>query len=373
MNKNIVLQRTIEVQCWRVIGQVAKAEKRLELIPVLQRASDMGVTDADDIAQHLLFEPGSRRIVAARMLQMAQACRLLEDRRGKFGLTDDGVMAIQTGRIFVPEAGAWTVWASNDPLLSGAVLRVDPWDEPNAFDEVRGKDKDDSKKRPFQTLPQWVRNTIGAVTVPAAANGVAIRIDELQPKGESVVPKASLQLEWDVAAGMLQLVGQLQGRDVRTALQVPDVALPYIWQQMLEGEQLWPQWDESCDALRAGFADINATEREAMRSDLVFDQPNIAGFGSFDKTTVPRIALRAASAQDAQAWAEWRLQQRIRDYASDARFAKWKQEAAQPFAGEFSPRLPSRPTMARDAWKKRGERPAPGVWHIVAAEDWSMV
>ena len=373
MSKNIILQRTIEVKCWRVIGQVAKAEKRMELISVLQRASDAGATDAEDIAKHLLFEAGSRRIVAARMLQMAQACSLLEERRGKFVLTDDGDMAIRTGRVFVPEEGAWTVWASNDPMLSGVVLRIDEWDEPSAFDEIWGGNKEDAKKRPFQKLPQWLTNTIGAVAVPSAAGGVAIRIDELQPKGDSVPPESALKLVWDVSAGTLQLVGRLNGRDVKTALQVPDVTAAMVWRQMLEGEQYWEQWDVACDALRVEFDTTDAAEREAMTSDLVFDQPNIAGLGSFDQTTVPRIALRAAAEDDAQAWAAWRLKQRIRDYASNVRFAQWTQEAAQPFADEFNLILPNRADMACDAWSKRGDQPASGVWHLVAAEDWRMV
>ena len=75
--KNINVRRKIEVRSWRVIGQVVKAAKRAELMPVLLRARERGATDAGDVAGHLLFESGSRRVVAQRLLHIAERYGLL--------------------------------------------------------------------------------------------------------------------------------------------------------------------------------------------------------------------------------------------------------------------------------------------------------
>lgn len=90
MNRSITLERSVIVKCWRVVGQVAKAEKRTELIPVLLRARKTGGTNARDLAEHLFFESQSRRVVAERLLNIAHAYGLVEkeERDRVFTLTE---------------------------------------------------------------------------------------------------------------------------------------------------------------------------------------------------------------------------------------------------------------------------------------------
>ena len=97
MNRSITLERSVIVKCWRV-GQVAKAEKRTELIPVLLRVRETGGTDARGLAEHLLFESRSRRVVADRLLNIAHAYGLVEkeERARVFTLTEAGERAIDT-------------------------------------------------------------------------------------------------------------------------------------------------------------------------------------------------------------------------------------------------------------------------------------
>lgn len=373
MYKDIILQRELDLECWHVLGQVAKGEKRMELMPVLMRVKQQGKTDARDIAEHLFFESEARRVVASRVLYIAQTLGLLEEQDKYFVLTADGETAIDTEQVFVPEDGVWTVWASNDPLLDGAILRVDVWREPSSIEENRKKGKDAEKKRPMKYLPHWLRGSVGLVTTPAAnADGGAIRVDGFQDKGESIAYESTLKLRWNVSASTLQLVGSLNGRDVNTALPAPNLSVADVWQQLLEGEELWSQWDQSYEALRVDFESTDPSTREAMTCDLDFAKPQIRGFGDFVLCTVASVARRADTALDAQLWAQWRLQERIRDYATAQRFAQWQQEAAQPFTDEFQPRLPQRDEMANKAWHERGALPAPSVWHLVAAKDWGM-
>ena len=136
MSRRIILERPVNVGCWRTVGQVAKAGKRAELLPVLVRAQETGGTNARDLAGHLLFEPRSRRVVADRLLHIGAAYGLLDVDSHAFTLTEAGKEAIDTGEVFVPEDGAWTLWASDDPALPSPVLRIEPWNEPTAFDEI---------------------------------------------------------------------------------------------------------------------------------------------------------------------------------------------------------------------------------------------
>jgi hypothetical protein len=166
----IHLTRKIKVECWRVIGQVAKVAERNELLPVLLRARERGHTDARDIAEHLLFESGSRQVIAQRLLHIAEQYGLLEQENRQYRLTESGRTALDTKKVFVPKHGAWTVWVSKDPLLRAVILRVEPWQESTAYDEVRGQGRDKAPKRRFEKLPRWVLDAVGVITTPLVGN-----------------------------------------------------------------------------------------------------------------------------------------------------------------------------------------------------------
>ena len=366
----IRLTREIHVECWRVIGQVAKAATRNELLPVLLRARERGQTDARDIAEHLFFESGSRQVIAQRLLHVAEQYRLLEQENRQYHLTDSGRTALETKQIFVPAHGSWTVWVSKDPLLNAVILRVEAWQESTAYDEVWGKERDKAPKRRFEKLPRWVRDAVGVITTPLVG-GASLRIDQLEPEGEVVDAETKLRATWDVTGGRLRIEGTLRGSSVNAVANAPQIAADAVWMQLMQAEGLWPQWDGSAVALRVGFDETIAGERESLVRGVHFKRPDIASLGSFDATTVEGIALRASSPQDASRWAEWRLRARVQDYATAEHFGKLTAEAVKPFA-EFDPPTPDRQELAKSAWRDRADRPTPNTWHLVAAEDWSL-
>lgn len=366
----IRLTREIRVECWRVIGQVAKAAKRNELLPVLLRARERGQTDARDIAEHLLFESGSRQVIAQRLLQIAERYGLLVQENRQCRLTESGSTALETKQIFVPEHGTWTVWVSNDLLLGPSILRVEPWKEVPANEEVRRKKHDDVPERRFRNLPQWVLDAFGVITTPLVG-GAPLRIDELEAKGEVVDAKTELRATWDVTGGRLRIDGTLGGSRVNAVANAPEIPVDAVWMQLMQAEGLWPQWDGSAVALRVSFDETISGERESLVRGVHFKRPDIESLGTFDATTVDGIALRASSHQDAARWAGWRLRARVQDYATAEQFGKWTAEAVKPFA-EFGPSTPARQELADSAWRERTDRPTPSTWHLVAAEDWSL-
>lgn len=366
----IRLTREIRVRSWRVIGQVAKAAKRNELLPVLLRARERGQTDAGDVAEHLLFEPSSRRVIAQRLLQIAERFGLLEQADRQYRLSESGTTALETKQIFIPEQGTWTVWASDDPLLEATILRVEPWQESTAFDEVWGNERDKARERRFEKLPRWVRDAVGVIATPLAG-GAPLRIDQLEAEGEVAEAETTLRATWDVKGARLRIEGTLGGARVNAVVQAPEIGADTVWRQLMQAEGLWSQWDNSVAALRVGFDETIAGERESLLRGVSFTRPDIESLGIFDATTVEGIALRARSAQDATRWAEWRLRERVRDFATTANFGIWTADAVKPFA-EFDPPTPTRQELAETAWRDRIDRPAPSTWHLVAAEDWRL-
>ena len=323
--KNIVLQRKIAVRCWNVLGTVARASKRPELMPVLLRARERSQTTAEDVAEHLFFEQRSRRVVAERMLRIAAAYGLLAENERRFSLTGAGLAALTSQQVFVPERGSWTIWASNDPLLGFPVLRVDRWSEPTAFDELRGNNKE--VEREFVTVPRTLRGAVGRVASLPSADGGHLRIDELDDKAETVEAEDDVKVVWNVGESKLRLDGSLRGARVNTVLDAPNITPEDAWQQLLESANLWPRWDRARNALLVGFEETKERERESLLRDLVIDAPSIGDVGEFDAVTIQDVPLAARTPTDAGHWAAWRLQTRLRDYATSERFAEWAKEA----------------------------------------------
>jgi hypothetical protein len=373
--KSIKLERAIDVRCWRVIGQVAKAARRAELIPVLLRARERGETDDGDLAEHLLFEAGSRRVVAQRLLQIASYYGLLAEENRRYRLTEQGQTALTTKQIFVPEHGTWTIWASNDPLLATPVLRVEPWKEPHAGEEAPKKHTDALEKRRarMKRLPPWVVPAPGKPlgVLQPEVGGAPLRIDQVEAEGEEVDLETTLRATWDVSGARLRVNGILGEANVDTAIDAPAIGAAAVWPQLLHAEGLLSRWDASEEALRIGFDEATPGERESMVRAVVFKRPNIPSFGAFDPATVEGVALRARTPQDAARWAEWRLRMRVRDYATTERFSTWTTEAVAPFP-EFQPATPTRRALAHAEWPGPTDRPTPSAWHLVAAEDWRL-
>ena len=367
MKEELILTRRIVVQGWRAVGQVATAVRRRELEPVLLRAREAGGTDAEDVARHLLFAQ-SRKTVARRLLRIGAALGLLEEHGREFALTESGERAIAAGKVFVPEHGAWTVWASDDPLLPSPVLHIEAADEPDAVAESR----DRKERRSFEPLPEWIRGTERAEIVPpAAGDGIAIRIDGLEEEAEAVEVDALMRLSWNVREGRLRLHGKRDGRTVDFELEAPETAPDEIWDVLLDCEGLSNDWDRCRRSLRTPFGQTTERERECMLRKVEFREPTVPGYGEFDSLTVPDVAVTARSREDARQWSLWRLNTRIRDYATVQRYDQWNRDAVAPFV-EYEPELSSRSALAQVAWASAAGRPDARTWHLVAAEDWGL-
>ncbi|UNC13964.1 hypothetical protein FE249_06905 [Acidiphilium multivorum] len=372
--KDLILQRSISVQCWNVLGVIAKANKRPELTLVLHRTREQGQTSAKDVAEHLLFESDSRRVVAERLLDIAENFKLLKHAtygKGQYVLTEAGNKALETEQIFVPECGAWTIWVSNDPLLGYPLLHAEPFKEPKALETFSGNGGRGKKDRKFASLPDMLRDLEGRDGSPPCGRGEALRIDKFKGNVEEADSDCTLKLVWTAGMPTMRLQGVLRGQPVNSVLDAPDLSSGLVWQWLLEAEGIWSCWDQARKALLVGFDETNDYERESLMRDLRISDPTLGQLGRFDALTIQDVPIRALTESDVRRWAEWRLKTRLSDYVTDARFDAWTKEALAPF-GSYEIPTPSRTELARDEWAGRGERPSPRAWHLMAAEDWSL-
>ena len=371
MNEDVVLKKQIAIRVWRVVGSVAKAIRREELEPVLLRAREGGGTNAEDVAEHLLFGR-SRKGVAERLLRIGAAYGLLMEDRRRYTLTEDGDRAIANRKIFVPERGAWTVWVSEDPLLPSPLLCIEAWDESNVYDAYTETRRDAKVQRSFKSLPTELHDIQGTETTPlASGDRIAVRIDKLEDQAEAVDLDGALSLTWSVQERRLRLQGKLDSRKVDSEVKAPDIPLDKVWGDLLGSEGLSEDWDRQRPALRVSFGETSENERNRMSRDLAFQKPSVHDFGEFEPLKVPGVPIAARSLDDARRWSVWRLKASIDDFATSKRYDEWREKAAEPFV-EHDLKLPTRAELARSEWGSVTGRPAPRAWHLIAAADWRL-
>jgi hypothetical protein len=292
---------------------------------------------------------------------------LVEEHYGRFLLTRDGEKTLANDELFVPERGTWTLWFCTDDLLRDTdLLRVDPWREPSAGTEQNTR----AAPRNFTDLTApflrgLARDPAARLATPGRSRA---RVGVLDRRSERLAT-TTLALRWEVHAKRVTLHGALDGEPLEESMPAPDITVDAVLDALmtLRADR---GWDRKRKALAVAFDDASPEERETMLRDARIEAPYIGSAGSFDDVIV-RVPLCAASAHDAQRWAAWRQQERVRDYATAERFATWTAEAAEPFA-DRAPSMPTRSELARAAWQNRSADARALGWHLVAAEDWDL-
>ena len=386
MKKHIILTRELKIECLQVVGVFSKAQKRDEILLILQRAKECGgKTDATDIARNLLFDEHSRRNVAERLLKIAEHYGLLKKdaspKKNEYALTEQGEDSLQENAVFVPEKGTWKIWISRDRLLPHPILRIEPFQQENAHTEIYNTKPNQRAKQKYSHLPEILKNWQGkTLYLHRGKEKIAWRIDEFGDKIEvSEAIKHNLKLSWDVLRGKLTIDGTLEdskSTTYPTALSpsspIPKLSWDEVWQELLQHYDFQGEWDRKKEILCIPFdQDVNARERMTMQRDLSISKPKLKNYSEFSPLTIENVPLSALTGEDAQEWAEWRQRKMIETYASKEKFEEWSRKAKEPFS-EFSIHLPTRSELAHQAWNPKKERPSAMNWHLMAAEDWSL-
>ena len=124
------LTRSIEILVTRFAGEVAKEEKRPELMPFLLMARDRGVIADSSAAGHLLGASEGRWQVARRLLEQLERSGALEKQeKDGWKLTQAGHEAVETEAVFIAERGSWEVWHVCDPLLPHGLIQLTEYTE----------------------------------------------------------------------------------------------------------------------------------------------------------------------------------------------------------------------------------------------------
>jgi hypothetical protein len=141
-------------------------------------------------------------------------------------------------------------------------------------------------------------------------------------------------------------------------------------------------WNDDVGAVEVPFASTSELERATLLRDVVLRDVRVDDDRAFDTVTIDAVPLRPRTAEDAGAWALWRLVHSIDDFATDARYQRWRDQAAGLFPAH-PVRLPDRHTLAEqlrvapladdaDGGVERVPQQAAAWWHLTAPLDWGL-
>jgi hypothetical protein len=375
----LVLERTLEIQRYRVIAEVARAQKRGELQAVLLLAQERGHVSAKMVADDLLG--GRPETVGKRLIQICVTHKLLkeEESRGKknYILTETGQTALEEEKIFIPERGTWEIWVTNDPLWASALIQIDVFNEPPALKETRRDKKTELEDRceNMQSLPNWLFEKLqGLIITPLADRNADYRFEELEKKGEVVTPDANI-----TATLTIPQVGELS--DLRFTGKVLNKECDYqeahpmtfesAWHQMLEQQGWLTRWriqqQTQQEVLDVSYQDLSEQERANFLKNYPIQTPYLTDLDRFDNTIIDNVPIAPATQQDANHWAHWLLERDTNRYVLKGDFETMQNKVAKSFP-DYEITFPEQSHFAQPL---RRTNPR-AYWYLQAPLDWQI-
>jgi hypothetical protein len=373
---SIELSRVVAVSCFNVVGEVGFATRRDDIRAIVQLGVEQGGRlTASDLCVRLLG--GKPQVVGLRLLELCARLDLVEwdgPSRGRdrsASLTDDGREVAESGDVFVPERGTWTIWVTDDPLVppEERLLRLDPFKEPfAAADLKRGPGR---PERNIVELPGWVEDACDVQGVPYWGEKRAVSNIDLEAKAEKVDAGARLTVTLSVALGeppAMRLHGEVAGR--RNDRVLPDPPAPdfeAVWRACLGPRAA--AWNGRSLAVR--FADLDDTGREAFEQTMRFAGLSLPAHGAFGAFDVRRVPVRPTDDAEASVWANWLLVHGTHAYVRAADYRRRCDEVRTRFEG-YRVEMKLQSELAATARRANGERPGRAYWHLQAPLDWDL-
>ncbi|KHD11820.1 hypothetical protein PN36_28615 [Candidatus Thiomargarita nelsonii] len=361
----LVFQRTLNIQRYRIIAEVARTQKRDELQAVLLLAQERGHVSAKMVADELL---GNRpETVGKRLIQICFTHKLLLEKESNYYiLTKTGQTALEKEKIFIPERGTWEIWVTDDPLWANALIQIKPFNETQARNEIKNQKGLKERCQDMQDIPNWlVKKLQGQIITPLADDRNAeYRFDELAEKGELVTPDANITATLTIGeTSDLLFTGKIINKECHYQEQHP-MTFQSAWHQILEQQNWLTRWRTQQEVLDVSYQDLSEQERASFHKDYPISKPCLTDLDIFDDTTINNIPIAPATQQDANHWAHWLLERDTNRYVLKGDFETMQNKVTE-FFPDYEITFPEQSEFAQQL------RPR-AYWYLQAPLDWQI-
>lgn len=369
--RSLVLTRRVEIEKFDVLMEIARQQKREELVAILMLAREHGgkVTAVDICQQLLLGRPESvGKVVIDR-------CHYLDLVDEKGALTEIGNEALQTRNVFIPERGRFLILYTDDPLLPQRLLHLQPTEEPPLYDEIKkdrnGQRAQEVQKDKAETLPEKLHSLEGGEFNLLGQGGGLVTIRKIESHGISKSSDSDDDLRVILrinTSGPPHL--SVDGKFKRT-LQPPNVEFEEAFLEALGS--LRDYWDDARKppALRSSFEDLKDDERASFQKTIHLVEPKLDKWGAFENTSVDEVPVIPLTSEDATQWAEWLLIKSIDTYLTQDQYQIRANQCESKFPDFPNLRCPSSRELTLRLWNAKdheGRLPRQ-YWYLQASLD----
>ena len=385
----IHLYRTVGIQAFDAEATVAIGRDRPEFLAVAMLARDLDrpITGRDvckELLANLPENVGWR--VIDRCLRLGLLSR--EGDRGPVMLSESGALALEHGKVLVPEEGAFRFYFASDPLLDDPVLHVVrlPVDDAKAERSRLYRAKRENAGRPDQgeRPPDCIGEaTKGGVSL-SVVNGNAFEIREVSERGEHG-PEGQLRLDLRCSPGAapeLRLSGSLAGADdgssLRADMKIPEAdalgtwSYDRFWSALVQFVTKVPaatleQWRRQAgrNLLPVAFPALPEASRRSFTQDLPIPAVRFQDLGTFETSRIDRVDVVPATPNDAQEWCSWLQWDGLGAFHLPEGLQKSGQQTLSRFPFH-KPRVLSPAEMLAKASQDLGDRRS---WYLLAPSD----
>lgn len=323
----IILNRNIKVKKFKALIDMGIKEKRTEIIALLMIAKSHGEELSKKIiCDEFIFR--DNKTIAKRILQRCQDLGVIDE---DLKVTEDGIDAREDGMIYRPYTGTYYIWTTKDPLIPQKILNVEMVDEKIKFkEEIKGfrwkyengaREKVEVKiEKNIEILPEWLKNTEKIKHIKLLDdNNTEIRIEHIEEKVEPISVSEDLKAQIKITNNSKTIKFTGLFKDERDISIFPDIRS--VWKQILKNR--YKHWDWDDKTLKVTFNELKEKEIISFIKKFDFDSPSIEKFGIFNSFSL-NLNIKPQSDADAELWANWLLENQIKEYMFPSEFEKYK-------------------------------------------------
>ena len=333
----IKLRRKIKIQKFRAIIDLGKQREKDIYIAILKLAEEN-----DGIITPVLiiekFFKGRPRELGIRIIQNCKIDGLFDE---EGNISEEGREALTDNKVFLNENGAYEFWVTFDPLLKQTILNIKTI-------SVYKKDNVDILKV-IEEVPNWIKYLENKKVELLNKNKDVVKINHFLPHIEQLRNNLKASIHFDIAPqdhlveSKLVVTGDLR----KNLSEIPQYSFEEVWSSLLGSES--NKWDPIKSVLLCKFDEVKENNsRLNFAIDKTFPSPIILELGKFDDVIVKNISVKPVNENEANKWANWILEQEIKDYIDEDFYLKLCNNiAAKPQFSDFEISFISQKELAK--------------------------
>lgn len=302
----IKLRRKVKIQKFRALFDLGKQREKDIYIALLKLAEENNGIITPELIIEKFFK-GRPRELGIRIIQNCKIDGLFDE---EGNISEEGREALIDNKVFLNENGAYEFWVTFDPLLPQIILDIKPI---SVY-----KKENEAVLKVIEEVPKWIKYLENKKVELLNKNKDVVKVNHFLPHIEKLRNNLNVSIHFSIAPqdhsdeSKLVVTGDLR----KNFSEIQQYSFEEVWSSLLGRES--SSWDQEKSVLLCKFDEVKETNSRINFSiDKTFPSPTILELEKFDDVTVKNIPVKPVNEKEANKWANWILEQEIKDYIDE--------------------------------------------------------